>query len=105
MNGKKRKNGGEKGVALSCHLLLPSGLISEVSEVSHICLNHQHQQALGDQSCAFPPATCGELKKQGQHQQLQLSLDTVLQCVLLLLLFLLNGFPSAAHRLDGGGDH
>lgn len=101
MNGKKRKDGGERGVALSHCSLLPSGLISKVL---HICHSHQHQQAWGNQTWAFSPATCRELKEQEQCQQLQLSLDTILQCVLLLLL-LLNCFPSAGHSLDGGGDH
>ena len=47
---KKRKDGGEKEVALSCHSLLLSGLVSEVLHIRH---SHQHQQALGDQTCAF----------------------------------------------------
>ena len=57
---KKRKDSGEKGAALSCYLLLPSGLISKVL---HVCHSHQHQQALSDQTWSLSPATCGDLKE------------------------------------------
>lgn len=46
----------------------------------HVCHIHHQQQALDNQICAFPAASCGELKEQGQHQHLQLSLDSIHQC-------------------------
>lgn len=83
--GKKKKNAkqmnGKKGWWEEESLLLAAThsclLVSFLKWC--VCHSHQHQQALGDQTWAFSPAACEELKEQRQCQRLQLSLDTTLQ--------------------------